>query len=105
MTDEERKAWELWTIYCQKVEQYYDATDIQVTEKPELEPWGMNPPPGVIVTATLAADAELKHLEGTLQTAIDLLCESAADTPSYDFSARRAAFITGEIKRRTTSPR
>jgi len=51
---------------------YYDATDITVTEKPELEPWGMNPPPGIVVYGTLAASAELTRLREAIKEDEDL---------------------------------
>jgi hypothetical protein len=63
------KAWELWVEYCRKLKLYYDTTDVAVTEKPELEPWGMNPPPCVIVDASIAADLRIKRLEEAVEWA------------------------------------
>ena len=48
---------------------------------------------------------QVEVLEGTMQTALDLLKESAAHVQLYDFRARREVFIKTELQRRTRGGR
>ena len=45
-------------------------------------------------------EEERDRLEGTMQTALDLLSESASEKQSYDFNARRIVFLESELRRR-----
>jgi hypothetical protein len=100
MTPAEREAWNTWVEYCRKLKLYYDATGVAVTEKPELEPWGMNPPPCVIIDGTLAADIELTRLR-SLATRWYLADGTFKTLPEEEVIQRRkaAAVTLKEIDR------
>lgn len=49
---------------------------------------------------TLSIARELEQCRGNIQTAVDLLVESMSEKQSYDFNARRIAFVEAELRRR-----
>lgn len=68
----DERPWNLWVEYCEKVSRWYS-----FPERPELEPWGMNPPCESIVRGTIYAAQNLTSCRMELDKIIEVLKENS----------------------------